>query len=96
MLESFSFTEDKRKEVRDNIEERVRLLEDEHVSFFLLLCCSLRVYMTYRDCYHRKKKQYENILKDTSLSEAIRTLETKAPGVSPPPHSNAIMFIFSP
>ena len=26
VLESFSFTEDKRKEVRDNIEERARLL----------------------------------------------------------------------
>jgi len=34
VLEPFSFTEDKRKEVRDNIEERVRLLENEHVSFF--------------------------------------------------------------
>ncbi|KAF8548578.1 oligomeric complex COG6 [Imleria badia] len=50
VLEQFSFTEDKRKEVRDNIEERVRLLEDEH---------------------------YERILKDASLSDAIRTLETK-------------------
>ena len=37
VLEPFSFTEDKRKEVRDNIEERVRLLEDEHVGFFCIL-----------------------------------------------------------
>ncbi|KAG8217988.1 oligomeric complex COG6 [Butyriboletus roseoflavus] len=35
VLESFSFTEDKRKEVRDNIEERVRLLEDEHYENIL-------------------------------------------------------------
>lgn len=34
VLEPFSFTEDKRKEVRGNIEDRVRLLEDEHVSLF--------------------------------------------------------------
>ncbi|KAH0826947.1 oligomeric complex COG6 [Lanmaoa asiatica] len=52
VLEPFSFTEDKRKEVRDNIEEKVQLLEDEH---------------------------YENILKDASLSDAIRTLETRDP-----------------
>ena len=37
VLESFSFTENKRKEVRDNIEERVRLLEDEHVGFLCIL-----------------------------------------------------------
>ncbi|KAG9308405.1 oligomeric complex COG6 [Chiua virens] len=52
VLEPFAFTEDKRKEVRDNIEERVRSLEDEH---------------------------YQDILKDTSLSDAIHTLETKDP-----------------
>ena len=33
VLEPFAFTEDKRKEVRDIIQERERSLEDEHVSF---------------------------------------------------------------
>ncbi|KAI9455964.1 hypothetical protein HD554DRAFT_2178254 [Boletus coccyginus] len=46
VFEPFSFTGDKRKEVRDTI-EKVQLLENEH---------------------------YETILKDASLSDAIRTL----------------------
>lgn len=74
MLESYAFTEDKRKEVRENIEERVRLLEDEHVS-----CSSTRLVQTSRKT---RKMQYEHILKDASLSDAIRTLETKDPAVS--------------
>jgi hypothetical protein len=46
VLEPFSFTEDKRKEVRDNIEERVRLLEDEHVGFFCILFAFGHVWTT--------------------------------------------------
>lgn len=73
MLEPFSFTEDKRKEITDTIEGRVRVLEDEHVSFSHNM--SLK---------HLKQlpSKYENILKDASLTNAIRTLETKDPAVS--------------
>lgn len=46
VLESFSFTEDKRKEVKDNIEERVRLLEDEHVSSFYIIPSFVHVWTT--------------------------------------------------
>ena len=75
VLEPFAFTEEKRKEVRDNIEERVRLLEDDHVSFVSLLRSGgLRL---------SSETQYESLLKDASLSDAIRTLETKDPAVSP-------------
>ncbi|KAF9242033.1 oligomeric complex COG6-domain-containing protein [Melanogaster broomeanus] len=35
VLEPFSFTEDKRAEIRDHVEERVRLLEDDHYESVL-------------------------------------------------------------
>lgn len=37
VFDLFAFTEEKRKEVRDNIEGRVRLLDGEYVSFVFLL-----------------------------------------------------------
>ena len=66
MLESFSFTEGKRKEVRDNIKERVWLLKDEDVDFSRILSSFGHVRTTIGNTY-------ENILKGASLSDAICT-----------------------
>ena len=52
-----------------------RLLEDEHVGFVSLLR-SGRLRLS-------SEMQYESLLKDASLSDAIRTLETKDSTVSP-------------
>ena len=60
MLESFSFTEDKRKEERDDIGERVRLLKDEDVGFSL-----------HSDFGRPSETPYENILKGASLSDTM-------------------------
>ena len=77
VLEPFVFTEDKRKEVRGDIEERVRLLEDGHVlGYFSILFVRTRL------DYHREYST-KVVSSRIPLSDAICTLETKDLAVSP-------------
>ena len=68
ILESFSFTSEKRKEIQAVIEDRVNTLSDEHVSLGSCLLFGAMI--------HSSEPQYTNILHDTALNDAAAACKT--------------------
>jgi hypothetical protein len=72
VLESFEFTSEKRRTIQEKIDERVKLLEDEHVCLFLHTM----------SLFYSAVIQYENILRDASLYDTVAIIKSKSPSVS--------------